>query len=126
MACKTKEKRGYIDVDSLQRELADQGEVVERVAQFYARQLPQLHQSGNETRLACEFTCGKMEPTGDRAISVKTDANGALFRCFQYGCTVSGNVLKLMYMMKHNERPPGDRLVGRESREIDEALQALD
>lgn len=121
----TERKPGYIDVDSLQRELAAGGDVVGRIAAFYGRQLPELHQSGNETRMACEFDCGKTESTGDRALSVKTNPDGALFRCFQYGCTVSGNVLKLMYLMKHNERPPGDRLVGTEFREMATDLQAL-
>jgi len=121
----TERKPGYIDVDSLQRELAARGDVVAAIAAFYGRQLPELHCSGNETRLACEFDCGKTEATGDRALSIKTNADGALFRCFQYGCTVSGNVLKLMYLMKHDERPPGDRLVGGEFREMAQDLQAL-
>jgi 5S rRNA maturation endonuclease (ribonuclease M5) len=121
----TERKPGYIEVDPLQRELAARGDVVESVAAFYGRQLPELHHSGNETRMACPFDCGKTEATGDRAVSVKTEADGALFRCFQYGCTVRGNLLSLMYWMKHGQAPTGERLQGAEFREIAGDLQAL-
>lgn len=117
--------RGFIDVDSLQRELAAQGDVVERVARFYHRSLPELHKTTDETRLACHFACGREGATGDRALSVKTQADGAVFRCFQYGCTVRGNLLTLMYWMKHDHGPAGDRLQGAKFREIAEDLVAL-
>jgi 5S rRNA maturation endonuclease (ribonuclease M5) len=121
----TGEKRGYIDVDNLQRELAAGGDVVERIATFYHRSLPALHRTQDETRLACHFACSRDGMTGDRAISVKTQSDGALFRCFHYGCTVRGNLLTLMYWMKHNHAPSGERLKGPEFREIAEDLQAL-
>ncbi len=85
----TERNRGYIEVDPLQRELAARGDVVEAIAAFYGRQLPQLHKNGNETRMACEFDCGKTEATGDRAISVKREPDGTVICCFQYRCTVS-------------------------------------
>lgn len=117
--------RGYIDVDALQRELAAQGDVVERIAGFYQRSLPELHRTQDETRLACHFACGKENATGDRALSVKTQADGAVFRCFHYGCTVRGNLLTLMYWMKYDHGPAGDKLHGAEFREIANDLQAL-
>ena len=121
----TERKRGFIDVDALQRELAAQGDVVERVANFYHRSLPELHKTTDETRLACHFACGRENVTGDRALSVKTQADGAVFRCFHYGCTVRGNLLTLMYWMKYDHGPSGERLQGAEFREIAEDLQAL-
>ena len=116
---------GYIDVDSLQRELVHNGNVVERIADFYNLSLPELHRKQNETRMACFFACGKPQETGDRAISVKTKADGVLFRCFQYGCTVRGNLLHLMYVLKHNRQPSGDKLKGPEFKEIAQDLQTL-
>jgi hypothetical protein len=121
----TQGKRGFIDVDGLQRELAAQGDVVERVAKFYERRLPEVHHSQDETRLACHFACGRTDTTGDRAISVKTQVDGAVFRCFHYGCTVRGNVLSLMFLMKHDHGPSGERLHGAEFREIAQDLEAL-
>lgn len=118
-------RNGYIDVDALQRELSAQGDVVEKIAGFYQRELPTLHRTQDETRLACHFACGKEQPTGDRALSVKTQPDGAVFRCFQYGCTVRGNLLALMFFMKHDRPPTGEKLHGAEFREIAQDLQAL-
>lgn len=118
-------KRGYIDVDSLQRELVAQGDAVERIAAFYHRTLPELHRTQNETRMACQFACGRAGLSGDRALSIKTQEDGAVFRCFQYGCTVRGNLLTLMYWLKHDHGPSGDRLHGVEFRAIANDLQAL-
>jgi len=118
-------KHGYIDVDSLQRELASQDDVVERIATFYNVQLSQLHQTQQETRMACGFDCGKTEATSDRAISVKTDGDVPLWRCFHLGCTVRGNILSLMHWTKHNRAPSGNRLQGAEFREIASDLAAL-
>ncbi|QDT41756.1 DNA primase [Gimesia alba] len=117
--------RGYIDVDSLQQELIAGGEIVERIASFYNVSLPALHQTQNETRMACIFACGKEQETGDRALSIKAKQDGAVFRCFQYGCTVRGNLLNLMYLMKHNSEPADGKLKGREFKEIASDLQAL-
>ena len=61
---------GFIDVDKYQQQLAAEGNVVERIATFYERPLPVLHQTQNETRMACEFKCGKDAPTGDRVLAV--------------------------------------------------------
>jgi len=121
----THRNRGYIDVDTLQQELIAGGNVVERIASFYNVSLPALHKTQNETRLACIFACGKEKETGDRAISIKTKHDGAVFRCFQYGCTVRGNLLNLMYLMKHNAEPVDGKLKGREFKEIASDLQAL-
>lgn len=118
-------RSGYIDVDALQRELAAQGDVVERIAGFYGRELPELHRTHDETRLACHFACGKEHATGDRALSVKAQPDGAVFRCFHYGCTVRGNLLTLMYWLKHDRGPSGEKLHGTEFREIAQDLQAL-
>lgn len=120
-----RQTRGYIDVDSLQRELNAQGDVVERVARFYGSQLSPLHQIGQETRLACPFDCGKTESTGDRAISVKTDGDVPVWRCFHYGCTVRGNILTLMHWLKHDRGPSGDRLQGAEFQEMARDLRAI-
>tara|TARA_R110002049_G_scaffold167265_3_gene333451 strand:- start:3142 stop:4347 length:1206 start_codon:yes stop_codon:yes gene_type:complete len=121
----THRNRGYIDVDSLQQELVAGGDIVERIASFYNVSLPELHKTQNETRLACIFACGKEQETGDRAISIKTKQDGAVFRCFQYGCTVRGNLLNLMYLMKHNSEPADGKLKGQEFKEIASDLQAL-
>ncbi|WP_197534702.1 toprim domain-containing protein [Symmachiella dynata] len=75
--------------------------------------------------MACQFACGKTEATGDRAISLKTRGDATLWRCFHYGCTVRGNVLTLMHWMKHDRPPAGDRLQGREFKEMAEDLKAL-
>lgn len=117
--------RGYIDVDSLQQELIASGDIVERIASFYNISLPELYKTQNETRLACLFACGKERETGDRAISIKTKQDGAVFRCFQYGCSIRGNLLNLMYLMKHNSEPADGKLKGREFKEIASDLQAL-
>jgi 5S rRNA maturation endonuclease (ribonuclease M5) len=121
----TSQKRGYIDVDSLQRELTAGGDAVEQIANFYNVHLPELHKVNHETRMACIFSCGKEQETGNRAISIKTNLEGALFRCFQYGCTVRGNLLNLMYLMKHDREPTDGRLKGSEFKEIAQDLQAL-
>ncbi len=121
----TQRKNGYIDVDSLQQELVSGGDAVERIANFYNVNLPELHQAQNETRMACIFACGKDQETGDRAISIKTKQDGAVFRCFQYGCTVRGNLLNLMFLIKHNHEPTGNRLKGAEFKEIAVDLQAM-
>ncbi len=128
--CMTAEKspgrtRGYIDVDGLQRELSLQGDVVERIARYYGRELPELHRTQQETRLACLFTCGREGRTGDRVLSIKEQPDGCLFRCFHYGCTVRGNLLTLMHWMKHDRPPSGERLQGGEFREIAEDLRRL-
>ena len=75
--------------------------------------------------MACIFACGKEQETGDRAISIKTKQDGAVFRCFQYGCTVRGNLLNLMFLMKHDHEPSGNRLKGTEFKEIAADLQAM-
>ncbi len=116
---------GYIDVNSLQQELVASGNAVERIAQFYSVDLPELHKTQNETRMACVFACGKEQETGDRAISIKTKQDGAVFRCFQYGCTVRGNLLNLMYLMKHDREPTGSKLKGVEFKEIAKDLQSI-
>lgn len=121
----TRKGNGYIDVDSLQRELTTQGNLVERIADFYGVETGALHQATDETRMACQLTCGKTAATGDRAISVKTCGEAVLWRCFNYGCSVRGNILTLMYWMKHDQAPTGDRLQGREFKEIALDLQAL-
>jgi 5S rRNA maturation endonuclease (ribonuclease M5) len=116
---------GYIDVDSLQQELVASENAVERIAQFYSVDLPELHKTQNETRMACVFACGKEQETGDRAISIKTKQDGAVFRCFQYDCTVRGNLLNLMYLMKHDREPTGGKLKGMEFKEIAKDLQSI-
>lgn len=118
-------KHGYIDVDSLQRELVAGGDVVERIASFYFVDLPTLHKTQHETRMACRFACGKEQATGDRALSIKTKQDGAVFRCFQYGCTVRGNLLNLMFLMKHDHEPARGKLTGTEFKEIAADLQAI-
>lgn len=117
--------RGFIDVDTLQQQFVAGGDVVEKLAKFYNRELPKLHQTQQETRMACTFACGRQEATGDRALSIKTQENGALFRCFHYGCTVRGNLLNLMFLMKHNELPTGGKLQGAEFKEIAGDLKVL-
>lgn len=119
-----KEKSRFVDVNALQEQLAAEGNVVERLAAFYNVRLPTLHTTEREVRMACEFACGIAAPTGDRAMSVRIDTPTPLLNCFHYGCTVRGNVLKLMYMMKHN-RPPPDRLMGNAFREIRDDLQEI-
>ncbi len=122
----TRKTNGYIDVDSLQQELVASGDVVERIASFYNVDLPALHKTQNETRMACIFACGKREEqTGDRAIFIKTKQDGAVFRCFQYGCTVRGNLLNLMFLIKHDREPTNGKLKGTEFKEIASDLQAL-
>lgn len=116
---------GYIDVDRLQRELAGSDDALERIAAFYNVSLPELHKRQNETRMACIFACDKNHETGDRALAVKTKTDGVIFRCFQYGCTVRGNLLHLMHWLKHDREPTGGSLKGQEFKEIATDLQAV-
>lgn len=119
------QKGGFVDVDKYQQQIAVEGNVVERIAAFYDRPLPALHHTQHETRMACEFHCGKEQPTGDRVMAVRTEQDGCVFNCFQYGCQTRGNLLSLMWWMKHNQGPTGGRLKGKEFSEIARDLQLL-
>ena len=109
------EKRsGFINVDELMPQVS-----LEQVASYYGVPLPELKRIGNETRTRCFLACGRTHETGDRAVSIQTDHSSKKWKCFQYGCTMSGNLMALMDLMK-----PGGNMAGRPRGDRFKALAA--
>ena len=109
------EKRsGFINVDELIPQVT-----LEQVAAYYGVPLPELKRVGQETRTRCFLACGRIEETGDRALSIQTDHPIKQWKCFQYGCTKSGNLVALMDLLK-----PGGNMGGRPRADRFKALAA--
>src|SRR5437868_7096707 len=101
-------RTGYINVDELMPQVT-----LEQVAAYYGTPLPDLKHIANETRTKCFLACGRTHETGERALSIQTDHPAKQWKCFQYGCTKSGNLIALMDLLKPGAnmagRPRGDR-----------------
>lgn len=101
-------KRGYINVDDLVPQVT-----LEQVAAYYGVQLPELTRLGAETRTRCFLACGRTQATGDRALAIQEQHPAKQWKCHQYGCTLSGNLVSLCDLMKPGQnaggRPRGDR-----------------
>lgn len=98
----------YIKVDELVPQVT-----LEQVALFYRVQLPPIKQVANEIRLRCFLVCGRTEETGDRALAIDVSHPAKQWKCHQYGCARSGNLVSLIDLIKPgdsgNGRPRGDR-----------------
>lgn len=112
-------KRAYINVDELVPQLS-----LEQVAAYYNVQLPELKRVGAETRSRCFLACGRTLQTGDRALAIQDQHPAKQWKCHQYGCTLSGNLVSLCDLMKPGPnaagRPRGDRF-----KQIAADLQAM-
>lgn len=101
-------KRGYINVDELMPQIT-----VEQVAAHYGVQLPELTRIGTETRTQCFLACGRTQQTGNRALAIQEQHPAKQWKCHQYGCTQSGNLVSLCDLMKpgpnNGGRPRGER-----------------
>jgi 5S rRNA maturation endonuclease (ribonuclease M5) len=99
---------GFVNVDELMPQLS-----VEQVAAFYGVLLPEMKRIGEETRMQCFLACGKTHETGDRALAVQTEHPAKQWKCHQYGCGKSGNLVSLCDLLKSgtnaNGRPRGQR-----------------
>lgn len=99
---------GFVNVDELMPKLS-----VEQAAAFYGVLLPELNRIGNETRTRCFLACGKTVETGDRALAIQEDHPAKQWKCHQYGCGKSGNLVSLCDLLKPgtsgNGRPRGQR-----------------
>ncbi len=101
-------KRGYINVDELVPQVT-----LEQVAAYYGVQLPELTRLGAETRTRCFLACGRTQETGDRTLAIQEQHPAKQWKCHQYGCTLSGNLVSLCDLVKPGPnaggRPRGDR-----------------
>ncbi len=106
---------GYVkNVDEL-IEQTDPG----KVAAFYGYQWPPP--SGNEVRLACPVAECESSSYGKLAVNIADPAN----KIHCHSCGVRGNLLVLMWIMKHRRPPEGGRLRGAEFKEIVGDLQTI-
>ena len=104
-----RQKRAFIDVDGLIEQID-----LETVLRFYGvADSVELQRSGNEVRMRCLLNCGKESETGDRAISVRTGDPAKRWKCHQYECGKSGNLVGLIDLLKDGPnmggRPRGER-----------------
>lgn len=104
----TEKKSTYINVDQLLPEIS-----LEQAAAFYGLVLPDLQRIGGETRSRCFLNCGKTAETGERALAIQTGHPAKTFKCHQYSCGKSGNLVSLCDLMKSGDsaggRPRGQR-----------------
>jgi len=106
---------GYVrNVDELV-EQTDPGDV----ASFYGYAWPAA--SGDEIRLECPVADCEPSSYGKLAVNVADPAN----KIHCHSCGVRGNLLVLMWIMKHQRLPSGGRLRGDEFKEIVGDLQAV-
>ena len=111
-----KERSPYIDVDRLLSQAT-----LEQAAAAYGDELS-AGTDKNEVRLACPFSC---EQASGRPVSVNTALPHKPFICRAYQCQVRGNLLSLMYGLKHGTLPPGGQLKGADFRAMAQDLQAI-
>lgn len=106
---------GYVkNVDAL-IEQTDPGEV----AAFYGYQWPPT--SGSEVRLECPVAECEPSSYGKLAVNVSDPAN----KIHCHSCGVRGNLLVLMWIMKHQCPPDGGRLRGAQFKEMVGDLQTI-
>lgn len=93
-----------------------------QVAAYYNFPLPD-DGSRREVRVACPFSCEQAQGGSD--VAINTEKPHKPFYCHVYECHTRGNLLKLMFGMKHGRQPTGGRLTGAEFREIKADLEAI-
>jgi len=102
------ERKSFIKVDELLPQVS-----LEQAAAFYGVPLPEMKRVGDETRSRCFLYCGRAGETGDRALAIQTEHAAKQWKCHQYGCGKSGNLVSLCDLMKPGEnaggRPRGER-----------------
>jgi 5S rRNA maturation endonuclease (ribonuclease M5) len=110
-----KESPGYVkNVDALIEETHPS-----EVAAFYG--YPWLPASGNEVRMECPVADCEPSSYGKLAVNVADPAN----KIHCHSCGVRGNLLVLMWIMKHQRPPEGGRLRGTEFKEMVGDLQTI-
>jgi hypothetical protein len=99
---------GFVNVEELMRQVS-----LEKAAEFYRVDLPDIRRTGDEIRMRCFLNCGRAEETGDRAISIQLEHPAKIWRCHQQGCGRGGNLVSLCDLMKpgpHADgKPRGER-----------------
>lgn len=112
------EKSAFVNsdvVDDLMRQTA-----AAEVAAFYGHAWPSDHK-GSEARIACPIA--GCEPSSYGKLTVNVADPVAKIYC--HSCGVRGNILTLMWIMKHHRAPAGGRLRGEEFKEMVADLQAI-
>lgn len=105
----TRERSGFVkdDLDALQAQVS-----IEQVCTFYGVETGELRQIGAETRAQCFLNCGKSEPTGDRALAIRSDGVKR-WHCHEYSCGKGGNLIGLCNYLKEgipeDGQPHGER-----------------
>lgn len=102
-------KRGFINVD----ELVERIEPEEVLRYYGVAENLELHRSGGELRMRCVLNCGCECESGDRAVAMRTDDLAKRWKCHQYECGRSGNLVGFMDLLKDGAhmggRPRGER-----------------
>ena len=75
----------------------------------------EIQQSGNEERIRSPFACEKCQGNG-KALSVNWQSGVFISHC--YHCNVRGRVTTLLFGMKYGRKPSGDKLKGKEFKDI--------
>lgn len=106
------ERKGYINVDRLIEQVSPQ-----QVATYYRSPWP-AQQSGPEVRIDCLFNECTDDSYGKLVVNVARPENPI----FCHQCGVRGNLLTLMWGMKHGRPPTGGKLKGDEFKEVRDDL----
>lgn len=104
-------ERSYRSVDDLQAETTLQDAAAKCGATL------ELHGSGGQARLDCNFGCPG-DHAGKRELSVDTGNPQKVFTCHAYQCQVHGNLLTLMHGWLTGTRPTGGTLRGEEFKRV--------
>ena len=104
----SEKKSSFVKVDELLPQVT-----LERAAEYYGVQLPEMHGILGEVRMRCFLACGRTEETGDRAIALQVDNPVKPWKCHVYECQKGGNLVGLCDLMKAGQnaggRPRGER-----------------
>lgn len=82
---------GFINVDALAEQVS-----VEQILNHFSVPDDIRHTTNTELRTRCFLQCGKQCETGDRALAIRRDTAAKVWKCHQYGCEMSGNVIALI------------------------------
>jgi hypothetical protein len=96
------EKSPYVKVDELMEKVS-----LEQALGYYGIPLPELHRTGQETRMRCFLSCGKTAETGSRVLSIQEQHPAKRWACHEYGCGKNGNLVGLCDLMKPGENAGG-------------------
>jgi hypothetical protein len=96
------EKPSFVKVDELMPKVS-----LEQAAQFYGIPLPELHRTGQETRMKCFLNCGRAQETGSRVLAIQEQHPAKRWACHEYGCGKNGNFVGLCDLMKPGENAGG-------------------